>query len=145
MLQGAQDPPRSWGCGQECRIIGVRVLRNQSYFPKSRTAEVSLWQIFHYFEKNNSIKKKATYIVYAHHLIPFLYLVLTSLMSHPVLLFFKGSSIVIQSLYFDWASPNPQLKQGSLPPVVKSHSWGRASLGGLTVYSPGAAEGHHKN
>lgn len=144
--RGPRTHPDLGDMGQECRIIGVRVLRNQSYFPKSRTAEVSLWQIFHYFEKNNSIKKKkkATYIVYTHRLIPFLYLVLTSLMSHPVLLFFAAHPLS-SSLYILTASPNPQLKQGLLPPVVKSHSWGRASLGGLTVYSPGAAEGHHKN
>lgn len=56
--RGPRTHPDLGDVGQECRIIGMRVLRNQSYFPKSRTAEVSLWQIFHYFEKNNSIKKK---------------------------------------------------------------------------------------
>lgn len=51
----------------------------------------SLWQIFHSFEKTNSIKeKKATYIVYSHCLIPFLYQVLTSSVSHPLLLFFNA-------------------------------------------------------
>ena len=54
-----------------------------------------------------------------------------------------GSSTVI--LYILTTFPNPQLKHYLLPPVAKPYSWGRAGLGGLTVYSPGAAKGHHKN
>lgn len=104
--RGPRTHPDLGDVGQECRIIGVRVLRNQSYFPKSRTAEVSLWQIFHYFEKINSIKKKKKSHIHC------IYPPSDSLFVSgidisdvtPCAAFLHGSSIVIQSLYFDYLS-----------------------------------------
>lgn len=44
--------------GQECHIVGVRVLKTQSsYVSKPETAEVILQQIVYYFEKLIPLKK----------------------------------------------------------------------------------------